>query len=444
MTGLCELIADTPIAGVGLIAGDGSAFGAARPRMTAKVTLAAIAALDVDYVVLDLGPPDSTLTLDLWLAADIVDPGDHPGSRPRSRRPTASRRARSSGACAPSRGVDRLIPNPAGPPPGALDVYRSIKETGGPADRLVHEIRRFRPTFIMNQTRTLPDQKLGGFMATAARRRLGHSLEYLGHVESDETVWLAARRRRSLIAEYPDGKASKNIERLGRRLLSLDGERERERPVTGPLRTEEEQTYYEVLETEPGVSDEEIRRAHRTVKDNYASGSMVIAGLYDEHELAALHARINAAHDTLFAPDRRRLYDLALPEADLARAVRAAAQVARPPGGSARAPGEDRPETPDPVIDSNAEVTGAFLKKVREIRGLELNEISQRTKISERYLRALEEEQFAEMPAAVYVRGYVTEYARALRLDPQRVAESYLVRYRAKLPKAAPAPSASG
>jgi len=104
---------------------------------------------------------------------------------------------------------------------------------------------------------------------------------------------------------------------------------------------------------------------------------------------------------------------------------------------------EDRPDASEAVIDPAAEVTGAFLKKVREIRGLELNDIAQRTKISERYLRALEDEQFADMPAAVYVRGYVTEYARALRLNPQRAAESYLVRYRAKLPKAAPPPSAS-
>jgi flagellar biosynthesis protein FlhG len=441
-TRLSELIADTPVAGVGLVAGDGSAFGAPRPRMTAKVTLAAIAALDVDYVVLDLGPPDSTLTLDLWLAADIPilvtipDPASIEATY-RFVKSALVRRLRGV------RGLDRLIANTSGPPPGALDIYRSVKEAGGPVERLVQEIRRFRPTFIMNQTRTLPDQKLGGFLATAARRRLGHSLEYLGHVESDETVWLAARRRRSLIAEYPDGKASKNIERLGRRLLSLDGERERERPVTGPLRLEEEQTYYEILETEPGVSDEEIRRAHRTVKDNYASGSMVIAGLYDEHELAALHARINAAHDTLFAPDRRRLYDLALPEADLARAVRAAAQVQRPATAAGGAGADERPNTPEAVIDASAEITGAFLRKVRELRGLELNDISQRTKISERYLRALEEEQFSEMPAAVYVRGYVTEYARALRLDPQRAAESYLARYRAKMPKAAPAPPAS-
>jgi flagellar biosynthesis protein FlhG len=446
-TKLTELIVDTPVAGVGLIAGDGSAFGAARPRMTAKVTLAAIAALDVDYVVLDLGPPDSTLTLDLWLAADIPilvttpDPASIDATY-RFAKSAFVRKLRTT------RGVDRLIPNTGGPAPAALDIYRAIKEAGGPAERLIHEIRRYRPTFVVNETRTMPDQKLGSFMAQAARRRLGHSLEYLGHVESDETVWLAARRRRSLIAEYPDGKASKNIERLGRRLLSLDGERERERPMTGPLRTEEEQTYYEILETEPGVSDEEIRRAYRTVKDNYASGSSVIAGLYDDHELAALHARINAAHDTLFAPDRRRLYDLALPEADLARAVRAAAQVVRPPaagaGGGGGAGPEDRPEAPEPVIDAKAEITGALLKKVRESRGLELNDISQRTKISERYLRALEEEQFTDMPAAVYVRGYVTEYARALRLDPQRIAESYLARYRAKLPKAAPAPSTSG
>ena len=410
-TGLGELISDTPVAGVGLIAGDGSAFGAARPRMTAKVTLAAIAALDVDYVVLDLGSPDSTLTLDLWLASDIPilvttpDPASIEATY-RFAKSAFVRRLRTT------RGLDRVIPNQGGPAPGALDLYRAIKESGGPAERLAHEIRRYRPTFIVNETRTLPDQKLGSFMATAARRRLGHSLEYLGHVESDETVWLAARRRRSLIAEYPDGKASKNIERLGRRLLSLDGERERERPSTGPLRTEDEQTYYEILETEPGVSDEEIRRAYRTVKDNYASGSSVIAGLYDDHELAALHARINAAHDTLFAPDRRRLYDLALPEADLARAVRAAAAVTRPAVGtraSAGAAVEDRPDASEAVIDPAAEVTGAFLKKVREIRGLELNDIAQRTKISERYLRALEDEQFADMPAAVYVRGYVTE-----------------------------------
>jgi flagellar biosynthesis protein FlhG len=434
---LNELIVDTPIAGVGLIGGEGSTFGASRPKQTAKGTLAAIAALDVDYVIVDLGPADSTLTLDLWLGADVPvlvtlpDPASI-DSIYRFAKSAFVRRLRGV------RGLDRLVSNAIGPPPAALDLYRAARQAGGPTDKLEQEIRRYRPTFVVNQTRTVQDLKLGTWISSAARRRLGHTFDYLGHVESDETVWLAARRHRSLVAEYPEGKASKNIERLGRRLLSL--ENERDRPVTTPLRLEEEQTYYEILETEPGVSDEEVRRAYRAIKDIYASGSLVISGLYEEHELAELHARVNAAHDTLFAPDRRRLYDLALPEADLARAVRAAASGGRRPAAPLSA-AEERIETSDSALDPDAEVTGEYLRKVRQTRGIELGDISQRTKISERYLRAIEEERFSDMPAAVYVRGYVLEYARALRMDAHRVTESYLARYRKST--AAPAPAAT-
>jgi flagellar biosynthesis protein FlhG len=434
---LNELIVDTPIAGVGLIGGEGTTFGASRPKQTAKGTLAAIAALDVDYVIVDLGPADSTLTIDLWLGADVPvlvtlpDPASI-DSIYRFAKSAFVRRLRSV------RGLDRLVSNAIGPPPAALDLYRAVREAGGPTEKLEQEIRRYRPMFVVNQTRTVQDLKLGTWISSAARRRLGHTFDYLGHVESDETVWLAARRHRSLVAEYPEGKASKNIERLGRRLLSL--ENERDRPVTTPLRLEEEQTYYEILETEPGVSDEEVRRAYRAIKDIYASGSLVISGLYEEHELTELHARVNAAHDTLFAPDRRRLYDLALPEADLARAVRAAASGGRrPPAPLSVA--EERIETSEIALDPEAEITGEYLRKVRQTRGIELSDISQRSKISERYLRAIEEERFSDMPAAVYVRGYVLEYARALRMDAHRVTESYLARYRKST--AAPPPAAT-
>ncbi len=428
--GLTELIVDTPVAGVGLVGGEGSAFGSSRPRHTAKSILAALNELEVDFVVLDLGPPDSTLVLDLWLAADVPtlmtlpDPASIEATY-RFAKSGFVRRLRTT------RGLDKLITNPQGPPRAALDLYRAARETAGPAERLEQEIRRYRPRFIVNQTRTLPDLKLGGWMSTAARRRLGHSFEYLGHVETDETVWLAARRRRPLMAEYPDAKVAKNIERIARRVLSqgqgqgVDGERAASQ---GPLRLEEEQTYYEILETEPGVSDEEVRRAYRTLKEIYGSSSPVVAGLYDEQELADLHARANAAHDTLFAPERRRLYDLALPEADLARAVRAAAaHNARRPAGEATS--DDRTESPEPVIEVGDDMSGAVLRKIREARGIELGDIAHRTKISERHLRAIEEERFRDMPAAVYVRGYVMEYARALRIDAHRAAEHYLRRY---------------
>ena len=414
-----------------------SAFGGPRPKQTAKGILTALEALEVDYIVLDLGPPDSTLGLDLWLAADvpILVTLPDPASIEATYRFVKSgfvRRLRAT------RGLDKLVTNPQGPPRAALDLFRVAREGGGPAERLEQEIRRYRPRFIVNQTRTLPDLKLGGWMQAAARRRLGHAFDYLGHVESDETVWLAARRRRPLMAEYPEAKVAKNIERIARRLLS--GESERATPP-GPLRLEEDQTYYEILETEPGVSDEEVRRAYRTLKEIYGASSPVIAGLYDEQELTDLHARANAAHDTLFAPERRRVYDLSLPEADLARAVRAAAaNSTRRPGLPGHA--EDRHESPEPVLEVGEEVSGAVLRKIREARGIELGDIAHRTKISERHLRAIEDERYGDMPAAVYVRGYVTEYARSIRIDVQKAVESYLRRYNAR--NAPPVTTAAG
>ena len=45
------------------------------------------------------------------------------------------------------------------------------------------------------------------------------------------------------------------------------------------------------------------------------------------------------------------------------------------------------------------------------------------------YLRFIEEERFDDLPAAVYVRGFVKGYARCLGLDPDRVAPSYMRRY---------------
>jgi flagellar biosynthesis protein FlhG len=61
---------------------------------------------------------------------------------------------------------------------------------------------------------------------------------------------------------------------------------------------------------------------------------------------------------------------------------------------------------------------------------MDLSEVAQRTKISERYLRSIESERFDELPAPVYVRGFITQFARFLRIDPARASEHFLKRFR--------------
>lgn len=416
---LTELIVDTPIVGLGLVAGEAPPFGSLTPRQDAAAVSSAIRQIEADYVVVDLGPPDSALCIDVWVQADVsiaVTLPD-PASIDATYRFIKSAFLRRLALA----GLDRLVSQPGAVAPAPLDIYRGVISSQGPAEAIVEEMAQFRPRFIVSQTGALSDLKLGVWMASAARRRLGHALDYLGHTESDEAVLVALRRRRPLVSEYPESKVAKSIEKITRRLLSTEGERA---PAPVLPRIEDEQTYYEILETEPGVSDEEIRRAFRRMKEIYASNSPAIAGLYDDHELAALHARMNLAHDTLFAPERRRAYDLSLPEADLARAVRVAASISVPRTA-------DRVhDTSEPVLEPGTELTGAVLRKIREGKGMELSDVALRTKISERHLRNIEDERFDELPAPVYVRGFVIQYAQTLRLDP-KAAEPYLRRFRA-------------
>ena len=60
---------------------------------------------------------------------------------------------------------------------------------------------------------------------------------------------------------------------------------------------------------------------------------------------------------------------------------------------------------------------GESLRRERELRGVTLPEISNATKISLRYLRALENNQFDRLPGGIFNRGFVRAVARYLRLD---------------------------
>ena len=51
---------------------------------------------------------------------------------------------------------------------------------------------------------------------------------------------------------------------------------------------------------------------------------------------------------------------------------------------------------------------------IRQSRGLTLEQIADRTKISMRYLRAIEEGRLAVLPGGVYTANYLRQYAEAI------------------------------
>jgi transcriptional regulator with XRE-family HTH domain len=68
---------------------------------------------------------------------------------------------------------------------------------------------------------------------------------------------------------------------------------------------------------------------------------------------------------------------------------------------------------------------GEELRREREIRGISLKEIADATKISKRFLEAIERNDHKTLPAPVFTRGFVREYARYLGLSSEEMVNRY-------------------
>jgi cytoskeletal protein RodZ len=79
----------------------------------------------------------------------------------------------------------------------------------------------------------------------------------------------------------------------------------------------------------------------------------------------------------------------------------------------------------DPQAHSELATFGEELRREREIRGISLKEIADATKISKRFLEAIERNDHKTLPAPVFTRGFVREYARYLGLNAEEIVNRY-------------------
>lgn len=108
------------------------------------------------------------------------------------------------------------------------------------------------------------------------------------------------------------------------------------------------------------------------------------------------------------------------------------------PGAGAKNYQISRSFEPNPEMEERIKnlqnVNGGFLRSVREYKRVSADEIMNILKISKNYFTALEEDDLARLPANVFVRGFVIQYAKALKLDHEKVATAYMEFLKAKRP----------
>lgn len=429
----------TPVPGLRLMptAYDALTTTPARPTRRSR-GLTRLSDVQADYVILYLGAGASPSTLDLFMAADVSVCVTMPEPIAIE---TTYRFLRALYARALRRRlmkerfklklVERAIqqlPPLASPRQVVATVRRFDQALGVSAAR---ELARLTPRLVVSQTRLRSDLELGTSMAAVADRFLGIGLDYLGHVDHDDAAWLTVRKRSPLLVDSPTSKSARNIERVARRILAVlaaNAQRSGELAAAADeaaLRGDSTLTLYDVLGVGRSAADDEIRRAYKRQREIFREGSFPIVSVVDQVMLREEQARIEEAYDTLLDANKRRAYDLATFPDDVPKTA-----PTRTASSAAHAEMLMLQAEVAREVHAETEFTGALLAKVRMSQGVELSDIAQRTKISTPHLRAIEAEALGDLPALVYVQGFVQEIAKYLRLDPQQVVRTYMRRLR--------------
>lgn len=434
VSGIAEALSPTPITGLSLLAGaldlDGGGSVDAKKR---DLVSAEIRSLGTDFVVIDLPSGVNALGLHLFGEADaaiavtVATPDAVESTYRLFEAAFLHKLRRSPRLSGEIRALAAELATRPGRPPTAREVVRRLASVGPEASAEAERIAAaFHPQLLVNQIRIKADEGLGESMVAAAARWLGIVPTLLGAVEWDENVWLSLRRGKPLLVDFPQSRACRGLERVVRRLLSQDlRELLAPTPIPPPL---EEQNLYELLEIYPGASEEEVRRAYKRVREYFGPDGLAVRGACGEAVRAEYLSRAEEAHETLIDKSKRRAYDRATFPNGFPKVRDRSNEDREALTTSVTSPHDSLPRV---VLRDDEMVTGKLLGRIRRERGIELEDICNRAKISMVYLTAIEEQRYADLPARVYVRGFVTEYARYLKIDPARAVADFMAAFEA-------------
>lgn len=220
----------------------------------------------------------------------------------------------------------------------------------------------------------------------------------------------------------------------------------------------EKKNYYDVLEIETNATPGQIESAYVRARNAYSGDSVALYSLMTREECNEVLGQIEEAYSVLGFPEKRREYDrlrgfnktAGAPVYDLDSAR--ANPVKDTPKESVQYEDfgsnlieakvskitaqkkfgleyEENSEMDARIRDCN-EFTGKFLKDIREYKNVTMERMAEMTRISKTHLMAMENEDVPKLPADVYVRGYVYQYAKVLKLNPEQVATSYMLHFK--------------
>ncbi|MFL5320662.1 MAG: P-loop NTPase [Myxococcaceae bacterium] len=229
-TRLEQLMVQTGVNGLTLIAGANDVLDAANPKYQQKQKLLRhLQALDTDYLLLDLGAGTSFNVLDFFLLADygalVLLP--EPTSIENAYRFVKAAFFRKLELVQEKYEIEDVVEAALSTREGAartpFDVVQHVAQRDPElAAELQRELATFRVKLVVNQVRTPADVTVGAAVVSAWKKFFGLEMDLLGHIPYDDEAWKAIRKRRPLLLDRPESNAASCLLRIAENLVGLD------------------------------------------------------------------------------------------------------------------------------------------------------------------------------------------------------------------------------
>lgn len=234
---------------------------------------------------------------------------------------------------------------------------------------------------------------------------------------------------------------------------------------------DEPKTYYEILELEADATEKDVQESYLKLKNAFSKNATATYSIFDQSQAESELENIENAFQVLSNPERRKEYDkrhglivtekntkvsknesnslsedefLLIPpsteiqnsakedHSDLAASMDTdtSAKPSSSPSSQFDPVSENAEGALDAKINDEIEWKGTFIQFVRIEKNVSIEELSTQTKISKNYIRAIEEEQYDKLPAAVFLRGFLIQMCRILKLPEEKVITAYISRYK--------------
>lgn len=207
-----------------------------------------------------------------------------------------------------------------------------------------------------------------------------------------------------------------------------------------------DQNYYTLLGISPEATFEEVRSAYDQALGIYSADSIATYSLLTREERERMLSRLVDAYKTLTNSQLRKEYNSFLVEkgelspqeiglsslrdSDTAKGKLRDVSVESLVQREERTENENQPSGDNLDLPDNlTSVTGRDIKMLRIAGDISLEEIYRKTNIPKKTVEDIEEENFENLPALVYLKGFLKTYAKVLNINEDQMVDGYIERF---------------